>query len=437
MANIETHIINSDSINSAVSKIFANLKDANLGIILIGIYFIFNFGSIQGLYSYITMLRLPFALALITVLYALYLIISQKVTLEGLTTKIFIVFCLFMIAYTLISTISPIDLEYTYKYFLVYLSNYLIIIFSIKKRSQFILLVDIWLFAIFFSSYHGFFQGGLVWDNYWLSDQNQYAVLLVTAFPFLFFFWLHCTSKLKKIVYTVFIIFNLSGIVLAGSRGGILSFSVVGLICLIISKSRKKLFAIFTLIFLVSLFFIPSKFIEEVKKINPEVRDSSVTSREDLWGFAWKMFKDNPVIGVGPLNFTEYLYLYDTEEKYGKRNWKGTANVAHSTPLSFLSEIGIIGCSILVVLQYALFQNWKTIYKYKNNIGSIKMPKDEFDIYYSINNACLISQIGFWTASLFITLTTFPFYYILIPFSEALKNIFLNRINQARGSISR
>ena len=78
----------------------------------------------------------------------------------------------------------------------------------------------------------------------------------------------------------------------------------------------------------------------------------------------------------------------------------------------------------------SLYRNWKIIYKYKNMMSEPAIIEDDFKLFEMITHACAFSILGFWVGATFLSLLPYPFLWILIPFSEAWKNIVLNNLEQ-------
>jgi O-antigen ligase len=336
----------------------------------------------------------------------------------------FVIFSLFTIAYSLIATIVPANRDANAKLFWSYLVNYVIVGYSIRKPSQLVLLIDIWLISVGYSSLHGFFQGGIVWGNQWLADENQYAVLMAMALPLNCFLFQSSPSRLRKLGYLSLGGLNVAGIVLSLSRTGIVTIVTIGLFILTFSKRRVRILLMGVLVIMFVIALAPQEFFKEADKLWSGEKDSSVTSREFFWDAALKMFYTKPLFGVGPVNFSDYLILYDPKGLYGRLNWKGTANVAHSTPLTFLSETGIIGSLLILSVQFTLIRNWRKVRSKEDRIPGSSFSTSERMVFSAVSNAVLIAQAGFWAGSLFITLNSWPFYYCLVSFSEAVKNAF-------------
>lgn len=195
----ETLQTEKNNIRYLVERIFPKAGDFNLGIVLICAYIIAEFGSVVHLYIFLNhQLKIPFIISVSTILYALYLVITKKVDLKSGFAKIFIVVCLFIIIYAVMGTKLP-EVRYgLLKLFAYYLSAYIVCIASIKHLAQYILVIDVWLASILFSSFHGIRQGGLVWGNKWFRDENEMALLVAMALPYAFVFLINHKSKINN-----------------------------------------------------------------------------------------------------------------------------------------------------------------------------------------------------------------------------------------------
>ena len=404
-----------------------NLKELNYGIVLVGAYFILEFGSIQGLYPIVGELMIPYIVSFLTVLYSAYLIFKKKVSFKSDVSKRFVMICMFIIIYTGIATKLPIVKDDTIKLFVIYLSQYIIIVTCVKKPTQFILLVDIWLLAIAFSSYNAILQGGLIWGNRWLDDENQISLLVVTAIPFAIMLYMIPQLRTKKLFYLMCLALFMGVNIAAASRGGALAMIVVTFLCWLLMRSKFRYFMIVSLTVILVFSFAPQKYFDEMKTLEQGIEEGTADDRIYLWGVAVDMFKNNLFLGVGPMNYSADFSEYEKGNRYPQ----GAMRVAHSTPVQWLAEMGIIGCFMLLSLQVALYKNWKMISMLKNNKDN-SPGKIDAEIYINISHACVISQVGFWFAASFLTLMSHPFYWCLIPFSEAWKNISLDAIKIKR-----
>lgn len=409
---------------------FENFKGINFGIILLTAYILFDFGAFQGVYELVNILRLPYIVAALSIIYALYLTIMKRVSFESPTTRWFVFFVFFLIIYSQISTIDPVEKKYILTLFLQYLANYIIFITCVRKPFQFIFLIDVWLFGIMHSSYHAIYQGGKLYDSIWLRDENHIALITAYAIPFVFILLKQYRSKLKKIFYIVCLAFFVAATVVAASRGAALSMIVVTILCWFLYTQKVRNLLIVALSVILVFSFAPQKFFTEMESLEQGTKESTAADRIYSWGLAYEMFIDHPVLGVGPMNFPQYTTSgYDTEYRYG-----GMPRVAHSTPLQWLAEMGVIGIVILYMLERTMFKSWRRVNSYKNNKYDSEDDNNKLLEYININHACSITRIGYWVTAIFLTLLPYPFYWILIPFVETWKNISMDYLqNENQG----
>ncbi len=416
---------------------FANLKEINIGIILLSCYFLLDFGAFQGVFDIVNEIRLPFIVAVLSVIYAGYLVVMKRIDFKSMTTKRFILLCSFIIIYAQLSTEVESDKRALLTLFVQYFANYLIFIGCVKTPYQFVFLLDIWLFGILHSSFHAIREGGKLYDSIWLKDENHISLLVAMAIPFALILFKQYHSKLKKLFYLICLVFYVVANIIAASRGGALAMFVAGLLCLLLydNKIRNLLFmaSAVLVVFLVFTFGPELNMTRSLsgrltKTMNQGTQEETVNDRLYLWGFAMQMFDDHPILGVGPMNYPVKFRSYEKGERYSERG--GVWRVAHSTPLQWLAETGAIGAIIFILVQVALYKNWKIVYLIKKKKAVLDQSKLRADIsdFNNISHACMITQVAFWIGALFLTLLPYPFYWCLIPFSEGWKNIYLHHV---------
>jgi len=163
--------------------------------------------------------------------------------------------------------------------------------------------------------------------------------------------------------------------------------------------------------------FAPQSFFEEIATLKQGTEEGTASDRIYLWGFCIEMFKDHPIIGVGPLNYPYYFSSYEKGNRYPL----GAQRPPHTTPLQWMAEMGIIGIIILIYFLATMYSNWRIVFR-KESFKSQIITVERID-YKSINHAIGISQAGFWLGAIFLSLMPYPFYWCMPYFSEAWKNI--------------
>lgn len=403
------------------------LKSFNLGIVLVGSYLVLEFGSLQALYPIFNEFEVPFVLSGLCLALALVRLLAGRVDLRDSTTKIYLVLCLFMMGYTLSATVNTRSMWNIFKLFLLYATYHVLIISSVKSTDQLILLIDIWLASMAYSCLHGILQGGLIWSSQWLHDENQFAVMCVTGLPFAFFLFGQKQSMVKKICYLICMALFSFGIVFSFSRGGfVAAFTTLALIWANAQKKIRNLM-LFALIAICAIPLIPTQFFDEARVVTTDAQKGGPGERFYLWKLAGKMFLDHPLLGVGPANYGVYFPRYDQmaekRESSAGMTWNGYPYVAHSTPLTFLCETGVAGSILVILLQVSLYKNWRRSRKppvTAQGQGPAGLPDG---LIRDCSLACAIAQAGYWVGSLFLTLTIYPFFWILVPISVVIAKL--------------
>lgn len=411
---------------------FSNLREINFGIVLLSIYILLDIGAFQGVFEIISKLRIPFLVAVISLLYAVYLVYNKKIDFRNSTTKRFAIFFFFIIVHSQLRCKVPGGARADLTLFIQYFSNYIIMMACVKTPFQFIFLIDIFLASIIHSCFHAIMQGGKLYDSIWLKDENHIAIISAYAIPFALVLFSLYKSKLKKICYIIGIFFYVTANVVAASRGGSLAMIGGGFLWWLTDKNKWKSLIIVLIAVSLVFSFAPPRFFSEMESLQEGTEEGTAGERIYLWGIAWGMFLDHPVLGIGPYNYTNEYIKYDVEDKYYHSYYeKGdTGKVAHSTPMQFLAENGIIGSILFLLLVICMYKNWAIVRKKINSVQYADEYEPDLKLFSAINNACGISHVVFWIAALFLTLTPYPFYWILIPFSEVWKNLTLNYIAQ-------
>ena len=162
--------------------------------------------------------------------------------------------------------------------------------------------------------------------------------------------------SIKNNVARIFIYFSVPimffGLAFSISRSGLVSAIIVALI-LLASKFRVSLGnlfirstpIIFVVIFILVVIIIPNDYRTLwFGSIYDEVQNQTGTTalRFELWDIAITGFKENPITGMGPGNYTQYA----------EHNWTASRTHrimdVHNTYLGLLSETGIIGAFLMI-----------------------------------------------------------------------------------------
>jgi len=193
-------------------------------------------------------------------------------------------------------------------------------------------------------------------------DPNHYASFLTIPGLFSILYPLHHLGrkKFKKTIFWLVIpLLILGGIIVTGSRSGVVSFIIgvvaivtIGVLYLFKRISRKDmLLTIILVIFLigcvVALSYLIEKFIYShdtymqlisFRKFRSGSIQRGIFKRSQLWQGCFYTFLENPVFGIGASNF---INVYpDIATRYGLGHSRG--QFPHNSYLGMLAEVGLV-----------------------------------------------------------------------------------------------
>ena len=143
--------------------------------------------------------------------------------------------------------------------------------------------------------------------------------------------------------------------------------------------------------------------------------------RKVLWAWAWRVFKLNPIAGVGPLNFG--IAVFDVVSPQEAAQHEYTRNrlygrVLHSMPMTILCEYGILGVLAMLFLIGDFF---------RTNAAIRRVGRDETAVVAGFTPG-YVTAIGFGLQCAFITICINSVFYEILYTSILWYLITLNRL---------
>lgn len=175
-----------------------------------------------------------------------------------------------------------------------------------------------------------------------LGQPNWLAALIVAVIP------LTWTKSIKHYLLSILLFMAL---IYTKSRSGLLAFSIESVVFwgLALKKHLKEFLIIYS-IFL-GLFYIfyllPTNQVTNSESPNGPVLEAGGTEsgviRKYVWIGAWRIFKNNPIIGTGPETIAYVFPTYKPIEHNLTSEWDFIYNKAHNEYLNYLANTGILG----------------------------------------------------------------------------------------------
>ncbi|OAG27000.1 hypothetical protein TH606_09235 [Thermodesulfatator autotrophicus] len=232
------------------------------------------------------------------------------------------------------------------------------------------------------------------------SDENNFAMLFVTAIPFFFYLgWYFKRWYLRWGAWLV-VPFAWHAIFLTASRGGLLGAGLVSLLAGL--RSPKKIIGVALIpAFIIAYVWQGGSVIKQrAQTIKTYEEESSARARLEAWEAGLKMLMDNPLTGVGLASFGQAFPFYSDK----------TPRMAHNTFVQIAAESGIFAGLFYILFMFCCV--WG-LFKYRNYF-----LRDSLEYY--LCDAVLVSLCGFLACSLFLTLNGFEIQFYLAILANTL-----------------
>jgi O-antigen ligase len=187
------------------------------------------------------------------------------------------------------------------------------------------------------------------------THYNNFGAYLVLILSLAFSQLVHAEKKIKKIFFSVLVVFLAASLLMTFSRGAWLGMGVAFVLMMLFLR-RFKIPLAFVCIFLLILLVVPD--IRE--RLLFTFQKGGDATRFMLWRGAWAMIKESPFLGKGLGTFMIYMPKYTHQ---------GTIQYAHNSFLQIWAEAGIFSLlSFLIFLTLVLLKAMRSI---KSNRDSI------------------------------------------------------------------
>ncbi|MCK5357254.1 MAG: O-antigen ligase family protein, partial [Elusimicrobiales bacterium] len=208
----------------------------------------------------------------------------------------------------------------------------------------------------------------------------NFAELLALALAFILGIGIRLKTKKETLIYSVLFALIFSAFILSKSRMAIFGFIVFfGLFTGfnlrdMLYRKRAVILAGFAFLMTAALLVYQPSILNRFKsafmkntnvsKINKgPTSDGSANIRIELWQLGFTIFKDKPILGVGPSNVKKVFSIYHPEPVGNLQRWGNL----HSLYIHQLAERGIIGLGALLFLFGSMFAlAWKNFRKSNN-----------------------------------------------------------------------
>jgi len=401
-------------------------KESMVPFYLIVLYLFLEYVRPQLLVPFLRNLHIP---AITVILIAISLLFSGKLSFKGKQTVLYIVLLGEMVIHGPIAVNNYWAFQRFYEMSVTFIA-YLGIINFVDSEEKYDKLIKLWLNLFIFLAIFGILNKGVGVGGF-IGDENDFCMAMNMVLPFALFGIFSANGKSKKIYFLFLICLYLSSI-LTYSRGGFVGLASVMIYCWIRSNKKIVFSLIMGVIVIFALLTASSSYWDRVGTISAEYSESVEGSSKGTggqriyaWKIGWKIFIDNPVIGVGQGNYP--WHVGKTEDEMGvqweERSLAGRA--AHSLYFTLLPELGLVGTFIFLLMIIFSIKDLVYIRKAITYRKEIYSEEESKKIYY-LAMALEGSLLGFLTSSVFISTLYYPNLWLLLAFIISLRRIVYN-----------
>lgn len=194
-----------------------------------------------------------------------------------------------------------------------------------------------------------------------VDNANAAARFFVVAMVFLTYLRSASKNSVLKLLCLIGIFITYLGVFYTVSRTGmLLLFGAQGLILLMQVQVRQRVGIL--IIFAIGLAFLwlfADSIFGIIQTILPTIinREDTFGLRINLWRSGWEMWLDHPIRGVGIGMYIKRMGPYSYSLP-GPQRWNA---VAHNTYIQILSETGIVGFVVFMLMFFTALKNfWKS-----------------------------------------------------------------------------
>jgi O-antigen ligase len=196
------------------------------------------------------------------------------------------------------------------------------------------------------------------------QDENYVAAMMGMSIAFAYFTIFATKRWIVKLLCVVSILVSLAAVISANnvSRGGFLGICAALLYCL--ARSPRKWIGVIVLaaVAVGAFSFAPPAYWDEISSIS-DTTEGTADMRLEIWSIGIRMWRANPVFGVGGGNFRWLVGTYQSAEqldKYGRD--LGGSIIPHSLWVELLAELGAAGALVVLLLLWYTVRNlWQVV----------------------------------------------------------------------------
>jgi O-antigen ligase len=241
---------------------------------------------------------------------------------------------------------------------------YMVVLFAgsvsfLDFPAQMIRILKLYLLSFAWFGVQGIAGSGRVFWHPLMANEDSFGPLMVIGIAFSYFFALAASSRRWRLAAWGIFFLSVLGVIVSFARGAALAAGVVLLYVLLRSPRKFQALAGLALasavVLPVAATILPlDSYIKEIQSVS-----EGDEGRTILWQFAWNVFRESPIYGVGAFNFgvvASMITPFDSTRSSRQDPGQMYNLGVHNVPLQILAEEGIIGIVLWLVMVVGFFR---------------------------------------------------------------------------------
>lgn len=241
----------------------------------------------------------------------------------------------------------------------------------------------------------GQYTSGMVGGGF-IGDENDFAMAINMMIPFAFFGFFYLKGK-AKFFSGVFLVAFILAVISSFSRGGWVGLAAVLTYGMFNIRKKFAMLGLILILATVALMFAPPQYWQEVGSIT-DTSESTASTRLRYWDAGFRMYLDNPVIGVGGSNGGIHMPSYVRGFRDANTQW---GRAFHGTWVQVLAELGTLGTVLYLAM---IFIFLRTLFQIRRN----RLPGEYGDESEFLSNSMIGSLIGYFGCATFLSTAYYP-----------------------------
>ena len=206
-------------------------------------------------------------------------------------------------------------------------------------------------------------------------------------------------------------------ILVCGSRGAVLAALVTAVVAWARNPKRIGMAVLFLAFIPVVIYLLPDASKARMRSGANYEQDKTATHRMALWRAGLRMFRDNPILGVGPGNYPANYSAKYSEPDQDPKGW-----VPHSIYVETLSEMGLAGAIPFGFLVFTFFRlNSRT----RKHLEGDAEKRKSFE--YVLALGLDLAVVGYLVSGAFLTVFYYPHFWVMLGLSVGLHTAVTSR----------